>query len=106
MGPAPRVVADVGEPGELLGDDAAGDVATVVAAHPVGHHEHRWLGQVGVLVHLAHEPDVGGHAVVELDLVDAGSDEYAAAHEVLAVRGVRGLLERRRPGCRGDRRVG
>ena len=66
---APRsgVVALVGEPGELLDDDRAGDVAAVVAAHPVGDDEDRRGRQEGVLVDLAHAPDVGRGAVPQLD---------------------------------------
>ena len=62
-----RVVAGVGEPAELLDHDPARDVAAVVAAHAVGDHEDRGVGQEGVLVDLAHEADVGGGAVTQLD---------------------------------------
>ena len=66
----PRVglVALVDEPGELLDHDPAGDVAALVAAHAVGDDEDRRRDQVGVLVVLAEQPDVGGGSVVELDL--------------------------------------
>ena len=59
LGAAARVVAGVGEPAELLDHDPARDVAAVVAAHPVGDHEDRRVGEEGVLVDLAHQADVG-----------------------------------------------
>ena len=63
-----RVVAGLGEPPELLDDDRARHVAAVVAAHPVGDDEHRRRHEQGVLVDLAHQPDVGRGPVMELDL--------------------------------------
>ena len=68
LGAAGRLVALVDEPGELLDHDPAGDVAVLVAAHAVGDDEDRRRDEVGVLVVLAEQPDVGGRAVVELDL--------------------------------------
>ena len=41
-------------------------------AHAVGDDEDRGLGEEGVLVDLAHPPDVGGRAVVQLDPRHAG----------------------------------
>ena len=68
LGPAARVVALLGQPRELLDHDPAGDVAVLVAAHAVGDDEDGRRDEVGVLVDLAHQPDVGGRPVVELDL--------------------------------------
>ena len=55
-----------GQPGELLDHDRARDVAARVAAHPVGDHEDRRLGEVRVLVDLADQADVGRRGVPEL----------------------------------------
>ena len=76
VGAASWVVAVVGEPGELLDHDRAGDVAAVVAAHAVGDHEDGWRGEVGVLVDLADQADVGGGAVVQLDLPHAAPGRW------------------------------
>ena len=68
LGAAAGVVAVVGQAAELLDHDRAGDVAAVVPAHAVGHHEDGRRGEEGVLVDLADQPDVGGGPVVQLDL--------------------------------------
>ena len=68
LGAAARVVALVGQPAELLDHDRAGDVATLVPAHAVGHHEDRRRGEERVLVDLTDQTDIGGGAVVQLDL--------------------------------------
>ena len=68
VGAAARVVALVGEPRELLDHDPAGDVAALVPAHAVGDDEDGRRGQVAVLVDGADQSDVGGGAVVDLDL--------------------------------------
>ena len=62
-----RVVRRPGQPGELLDHDRARHVAARVAPHPVGDQEDRRLGEVRVLVDLAHQADVGGRGVPELD---------------------------------------
>ena len=67
LGAALCVVPVGSEPGELLHHDPTCDVTAVVAAHAVGDHEDRWVGEVGVLVGLPDQPDVGGDSVVQLD---------------------------------------
>ena len=71
LGTAARVVALLDEPGELLDHDPAGDVATGVPAHAVGHDEHRRRDEEGVLVDLADVSDVGGGSVVQIDRLHA-----------------------------------
>ncbi len=79
LGTPPGVVADLGEPAELLDHDRARDVAALVAAHAVGDDEDRRRGEEGVLVDLAHQTDVGRGPVVQLD----------AAHRSVRLPGAR-----------------
>src|SRR5262249_9304970 len=57
----------------------ARDLAPVVATHPVGDHEDRRIGERGVLVDLAHQPDVGRDAVVQVDLGDLRAVAHRAS---------------------------
>ena len=53
VGAARRVIA------HRLDRDRAGDLAGLVPAETIGHHEQRWLRENGVLVVGAHAADVG-----------------------------------------------
>ena len=71
LGPAARVVG-LGEALELLDHHLARDVAAGVAAHAVGDDEDGRRHEVGVLVDLAHQPDVRRRPVVQINVKHVG----------------------------------
>ena len=67
--------------------DRAGDLAGLVAAHAVGDTEHHRLGDEGVLVPAAHQPDVGGRAPAHSRLIGEGDvvAHHSASNTVLPI---------------------